>query len=87
MRYGYFDDARQEYVIDRPGAPVSMTNYLGTQRMSAAPPPNDRTIYDKPDMCKARIKKRLHDQVSMSYDLHLYSRKTHHRGYDGLRRR
>ena len=35
MRYGYFDDARREYVIDRPDVPVSLTNYLGTQRMGA----------------------------------------------------
>lgn len=35
MRYGYFDDARREYVIDRVDAPVSLTNYLGTQRMGA----------------------------------------------------
>lgn len=33
MRYGYFDDAAREYVIDRVDAPFSMTNYLGTQRM------------------------------------------------------
>ena len=33
MRYGYFDDAAREYVIDRVDVPVSMTNYLGTQRM------------------------------------------------------
>lgn len=35
MRYGYFDDAAREYVIDRVDAPVSLTNYLGTQRMGA----------------------------------------------------
>lgn len=35
MRYGYFDDAACEYVIDRVNAPVSLTNYLGTQRMGA----------------------------------------------------
>ena len=33
MRYGYFDDANREYVIDRVDVPQSMTNYLGTQRM------------------------------------------------------
>ena len=33
MRYGYFDDAAREYVLDRVDAPVSFTNYLGTQRM------------------------------------------------------
>ena len=33
MRYGYFDDAAREYVIDRVNVPVSFTNYLGTQRM------------------------------------------------------
>lgn len=35
MRYGYFDDKAREYVIDRVDVPVSMTNYLGTQRMGA----------------------------------------------------
>jgi N,N'-diacetylchitobiose phosphorylase len=29
MRYGYFDDAAKEYVIDRPDTPKSWTNYLG----------------------------------------------------------
>ena len=35
MKYGYFDDASREYVIDRVDVPVSFTNYLGTQRMGA----------------------------------------------------
>lgn len=35
MRYGYFDDAAKEYVIDRVDCPQSMTNYLGTGRMGA----------------------------------------------------
>lgn len=30
MRYGYFDDARKEYVIDNPNTPMSWVNYLGT---------------------------------------------------------
>jgi len=30
MRYGYFDDARREYVISRPDTPVPWINYLGT---------------------------------------------------------
>ena len=29
MRYGYFDNAKREYVIDRVDVPVSWTNYLG----------------------------------------------------------
>lgn len=33
MRYGYFDNAAREYVIDRVDVPVSFTNYLGTERM------------------------------------------------------
>ncbi len=35
MRYGYFDDARREYVVDRVDCPQPLTNYLGTQRMGA----------------------------------------------------
>ncbi|MDF2848657.1 MAG: N,N-diacetylchitobiose phosphorylase, partial [Oerskovia sp.] len=31
MRYGHFDTARDEYVIERPDVPVSWTNYLGTK--------------------------------------------------------
>ncbi|HCL00054.1 MAG TPA: N,N'-diacetylchitobiose phosphorylase [Candidatus Marinimicrobia bacterium] len=31
MRYGYFDDERREYVIERPDIPVSWTNYLGVK--------------------------------------------------------
>ena len=33
MRYGHFDDAAREYVIDRADVPVSWTNYIGTERM------------------------------------------------------
>jgi cellobiose phosphorylase len=31
MRYGYFDDARREYVITRPDTPLPWINYLGSQ--------------------------------------------------------
>src|SRR5512138_536321 len=31
MRYGYFDDARREYVVERPDVPVSWTNYIGVK--------------------------------------------------------
>ncbi len=31
MQYGYFDDKKKEYVIDRPDVPVSWTNYLGVK--------------------------------------------------------
>ena len=31
MRYGYFNNAQREYVIDRPDIPVSWTNYLGVK--------------------------------------------------------
>ncbi len=30
MRYGYFDDARREYVITNPRLPVKWINYIGT---------------------------------------------------------
>ena len=30
MRYGYFDDANKEYVIDRPDTPRPWSNYLGS---------------------------------------------------------
>lgn len=33
MRYGYFDQANREYVINRVDVPVSWTNYLGVERM------------------------------------------------------
>ncbi|MCL2546320.1 MAG: N,N'-diacetylchitobiose phosphorylase [Oscillospiraceae bacterium] len=35
MKYGYFDDARREYVIDRMDVPVSWTNYIGVEKMCA----------------------------------------------------
>lgn len=35
MRYGYFDNASREYVIERPDIPVSWTNYLGVKDMCA----------------------------------------------------
>lgn len=31
MRYGYFDDQRREYVIQRPDTPLPWINYLGSQ--------------------------------------------------------
>jgi N,N'-diacetylchitobiose phosphorylase len=31
MRYGYFDDEKREYVVERPDVPVSWTNYLGVR--------------------------------------------------------
>jgi hypothetical protein len=31
MRYGSFDDARREYVINRPDTPLPWANYLGTE--------------------------------------------------------
>ena len=33
MRYGYFDNANREYVIDRVDLPVSWTNYIGLKDM------------------------------------------------------
>lgn len=33
MRYGYFDNASREYVIDKADVPVSWSNYLGTKDM------------------------------------------------------
>jgi cellobiose phosphorylase len=35
MRYGYFDDAAKEYVIERPDTPRSWTNYLGDTKYGA----------------------------------------------------
>ena len=35
MRYGYFDNEKREYVIDRVDAPVSWTNYIGVNNMCA----------------------------------------------------
>lgn len=35
MRYGYFDNERREYVIDRVDVPVSWTNYLGLGNLCA----------------------------------------------------
>lgn len=33
MQYGYFDNQRREYVIDRVDVPVSWTNYLGVREL------------------------------------------------------
>lgn len=33
MRYGHFDSARDEYVVERPDVPVSWTNYLGSKNL------------------------------------------------------
>jgi N,N'-diacetylchitobiose phosphorylase len=33
MRYGRFDTAADEYVVERPDVPVSWTNYLGTKNL------------------------------------------------------
>ncbi|MDR1127110.1 MAG: N,N'-diacetylchitobiose phosphorylase [Treponema sp.] len=34
MKYGYFDNARREYVIDKVNVPTSWTNYIGVQDMA-----------------------------------------------------
>ena len=31
MKFGHFDDAKREYVIDTPRTPYPWINYLGTQ--------------------------------------------------------
>lgn len=31
MKYGRFDDARREYVIEQPATPTPWVNYLGTE--------------------------------------------------------
>ena len=33
MRYGYFDQERREYCIDRVDVPVSWTNYIGVEEL------------------------------------------------------
>lgn len=35
MRYGYFDDDKKEYVIERPDTPKSWSNYLGSTEYGA----------------------------------------------------
>lgn len=35
MKYGYFDQQKREYVIERVDVPVSWTNYLGVEDMAA----------------------------------------------------
>ena len=35
MKYGYFDNETQEYVIERVDLPTSWTNYLGVEQMCA----------------------------------------------------
>ena len=35
MRYGYFDDSKREYVIERPDTPASWSNYLGNTNYGA----------------------------------------------------
>jgi N,N'-diacetylchitobiose phosphorylase len=35
MRYGHFDDEKNEYVIERPDTPASWVNYLGTDEYCA----------------------------------------------------
>ena len=35
MQYGYFDDARREYVITRPDTPQPWANYLGSPEYGA----------------------------------------------------
>jgi len=34
MRYGYFDNEKCEYVIERVDTPMSWTNYIGTENMA-----------------------------------------------------
>ncbi|MDR2485078.1 MAG: N,N'-diacetylchitobiose phosphorylase, partial [Treponema sp.] len=34
MKYGYFDQAKREYVIDRIDVPASWTNYIGVRDLA-----------------------------------------------------
>ena len=34
MRYGYFDNEKREYVIERVDTPISWTNYIGTENLA-----------------------------------------------------
>ena len=35
MKFGYFDDAKREYVIERPDTPAPWANYLGSPEYGA----------------------------------------------------
>ncbi|MFR8331609.1 MAG: hypothetical protein ACLU9S_03875 [Oscillospiraceae bacterium] len=35
MKYGYFDDAQREYVMQRPDTPAPWVNYLGSPEYGA----------------------------------------------------
>ena len=35
MKFGYFDDEKREYVIDRPDTPAPWANYLGSPEYGA----------------------------------------------------
>ena len=35
MRFGHFDDANREYVIERPDTPAPWVNYLGSPEYGA----------------------------------------------------
>ena len=35
MRFGYFDEANKEYIIDRPDTPAPWANYLGSPEYGA----------------------------------------------------
>ncbi len=50
MRYGYFDNASREYVIDRADVPVSWTNYLGTENMVTVLSHNAGVIWHRGNM-------------------------------------
>ncbi len=51
MKYGFFDDERREYVIDRVDIPVSWTNYIGTEKMGSVLSQNagGYSFYESPE--------------------------------------
>ncbi len=51
MKYGFFDNEKREYVIDRVDIPVSWTNYIGTEKMGSVLSQNagGYSFYESPE--------------------------------------
>ncbi len=51
MKYGFFDNDKREYVIDRVDIPVSWTNYIGTEKMGSVLSQNagGYSFYESPE--------------------------------------
>ena len=82
MRYGYFDDEKKEYVIERPDTPRSWSNYLGSTEYGAIITNNAGGYSFYKSAAQGRFMRMLFNSIPMDQPgRYLYLRDNHNRDY------